>query len=87
MCRSCPFQSRGPGLALRKSLHPSRWRQILYGLRHDMHFHCHETTEETGNGTNLVCAGSIEWGDKRGISQNFVRVMERIERFLRDLYT
>lgn len=81
MCAICPFQRRGGGLALRKSLAPGRWREILHALRNDRHFHCHMTTDETGNGTNLVCAGSIEWSDKHGVSQNIVRVMQRIDWF------
>jgi len=79
MCRDCPFQSKGPGLRLRRSLGPGRWRSILFDLRHNQHFTCHETSEETGNGTNLVCAGAIAWQDAHGVSANYVRVCERLE--------
>lgn len=78
-CEDCPFSNSGPGLHLRKSLGRGCWAEILNGLCHDMHFHCHKTTDETGNGTNLVCAGSLEWSDKHGVSQNLCRIMERIE--------
>lgn len=81
MCDACPFSSEGSGLDLRQSLRGERWNEILRGLRTDHHFYCHKTTEEAGDGSNLVCAGSIEWGDKRGISQNYVRQMERITYF------
>jgi hypothetical protein len=75
-CDNCPFAKSGPGLHLKQSLGLQRWRGILFDLRHNRHFVCHKTTKETGNGTNLVCAGSIEWSEKRGVSQNFCRVME-----------
>lgn len=78
-CADCPFASSGPGLHLRKTLDPGRWREILHGLRTDRHFHCHKTTDETGDGTNLVCAGSLEWSEKHNVSQNFCRVLERVE--------
>jgi hypothetical protein len=78
-CVDCPFNDSGPGLHLRNSLRRARWRGILYDLRHDKGFHCHKTTEETGNGTNLLCAGAIEWQNKRGLSSNLQRVMERID--------
>jgi len=81
MCVDCPFQTKGPGLHLRRSLRPGRWRSILYGLMRQEYFTCHETTEETGNGSNLVCAGSIEWQDKRGVSSQYVRICERLEGF------
>jgi len=78
MCVDCPFQTKGPGLHLRKSLRRGRWTSILHGLMHQDHFTCHETTEETGNGSNLVCAGSIEWQDKHGVSAQYVRICERL---------
>jgi hypothetical protein len=30
-------------------------------LRSGLDFTCHMTTEEAGNGSNLMCAGAIEW--------------------------
>jgi len=78
MCVDCPFQTKGPGLHLRKSLRRGRWIAILQGLMHQDHFTCHETTKETGNGSNLVCAGSIEWQDKHGVSAQYVRICERL---------
>jgi hypothetical protein len=80
-CANCPFASSGPGLRLRKSLAKGRWRSILDGLRKQNHFSCHETTPETGNGTNLVCAGSIEWQEKHNCRAQLVQVMQRMEYF------
>lgn len=79
MCDNCPFASSGPGLRLRKLLAPGRWREITDGLRHDMNFNCHKTTAETGDGSELMCAGSIEWMTARGISTNLLRTMERLD--------
>lgn len=78
-CADCPFNSSGPGLHLRRSLGPGRWRAILQALRSDRHFTCHKTTEETGNGTNLMCAGALAWQIKRGLSSNLERVMSRLD--------
>lgn len=77
-CDNCPFASRGPGLKLRRSLSVVRWQRILGGLLRGEHFYCHKTTEETGDGSNLVCAGSIEWQDKHGASSQYVRICERL---------
>ena len=77
-CEDCPFANSGPGLHLRKSLMPGRWKQILQSLRSSYHFVCHKTTVETGDGSNRVCAGAIEWQAKRGIEANLVRVMRRL---------
>lgn len=77
-CADCPFQVAGKGRALRRSLRPGRWREILACLRRDDHFICHKTTRDTGNGKQLVCAGSIEWQDARGLSSQYRRVCERI---------
>lgn len=78
-CANCPFAETGKGRALRDSLAKGRWEEIIDGLHNDHHFICHKTADETGNGTNLVCAGSLEYCDREGISTNFQRVMERVE--------
>ena len=77
MCSDCPFAKSGPGAHLRRMLRPSRWREILRDLKMDKYFLCHQTTEETGNGTNLECAGAIAWQEKynRQPSQH-ARIME-----------
>lgn len=78
-CADCPFATSGSGRFLRATLGASRWRGILRALRSDKHFLCHKTTRETGNGSNLVCAGSIEWQEKRGLSSQYQRICERVE--------
>ena len=78
-CYNCPFNKTGPGAHLRRTLDKRRWSSILYSLLHDRHFLCHKTTGETGDGSNLLCAGAIEWQHKRGVTSNLERVMERLE--------
>lgn len=64
---------------LRKTLRPGRWRDILQGLRRGEVFNCHKTTEETGDGSNLICAGAIDWQEHNRCTSNFQRVMERVD--------
>jgi hypothetical protein len=78
MCDNCPFANDGKGRFLRSTLRPGRWREILASLRRGEHFHCHQTTEETGNGSKLVCAGSIEWQNSRGIVSEIQKIGERL---------
>src|SRR6185437_425437 len=80
-CQDCPFATSGPGLHLRRTLHRRRCREILKGLQRGEHFLCHKTTHETGDGSNLICAGSIEWQEKRGIVSNLKQIMERLDWF------
>jgi hypothetical protein len=81
-CSDCPFSNSGAGLRLRKSLSRKRWEGILDHLREYHHFFCHKTTiEGTGNGTNPLCAGSLQWQKKTiGDHGNLAQVMERLER-------
>lgn len=78
-CADCPFNRSGPGLHLRRTLARGRWAEILRALRSDGHFMCHKTTTETGNGTNLLCAGSIAWQDARRLPSQYRRICERLE--------
>jgi len=85
MCNNCPFDTKGPGLKLRKSLQSGRWRGILTALREGNYFPCHDTTEyddegEVRNGSGLVCAGSIDWQRKHGASSAYVRLCEYREK-------
>lgn len=82
-CADCPFNAKGPGLHLRRSLGGARWDEILDGLLNDRHFTCHKTSDETGDGSNLICAGAIAWQEKRGLNSNLQRVMERVEYIFR----
>lgn len=81
MCADCPFASSGPGLHLRRTLERGRWREIQTALLNNQHFTCHKTTDETGDGSKLMCAGAIAWQEKRGVSSNLQRIMERLEWF------
>jgi len=78
-CADCPFASSGAGLHLRRTLRRDRWREILASLRRGESFHCHKTTDETGDGSNLVCAGSLDWQDSHGVSSQMARIAERLE--------
>lgn len=70
-CENCPFAASGPGLRLRQSLRPGRWREILLSVRLGQPFFCHKTTnwdaqDEEGDsyipqGKEQICAGSIEY--------------------------
>jgi hypothetical protein len=42
------------------------------------HFVCHKTSDETGNGSNLLCAGAIAWQEKHGCVSTFQQIMERL---------
>ncbi len=77
-CENCPFNASGPGLHLRRSLRRGRWLEITRGLLRGTYFTCHKTTHETGDGSDLVCAGAIAWQERRGASSNLQRVMERL---------
>lgn len=43
------------------------------------YFLCHKTTRQTGNGSNLVCAGALAWQDARGIESDYVQICRRLE--------
>lgn len=77
-CADCPFNETGPGRILRDSLKPGRFSQILVALRHDGHFQCHKTGRETGDGSELLCAGALAWQEQRGLSSQYVRIAERL---------
>lgn len=77
-CGDCPFARSGPGLHLRRSLGRGRWADILSALRRGRDFHCHQTTFETGDGSNLLCAGAIEWQEKHGYSGQLHRIGQRL---------
>ena len=78
MCAECPFQRSGPGAELRRSLR--RWPDILKSVRDEKDFRCHMTTRETGNGTNLICAGAIAYQERYQCTSVYVQVMGRFER-------
>jgi phenylpropionate dioxygenase-like ring-hydroxylating dioxygenase large terminal subunit len=86
MCNSCPFASKGKGLALRKGLR--RWRSILATLRRGQVFFCHKTTDDEQDDDfyiprkeDLVCAGAIAWQEKHRCTSNYQRVCENLDYF------
>lgn len=78
-CDMCPFNRTGAGRELRRGLPSVRWRDILRTLRAGMFFVCHKTSTDAGDGSNLVCAGSITWQAKRGVVADYVQVCERLD--------
>lgn len=78
-CADCPFNPTGPGARLRRSLGRARMAEIKRALLSDRHFTCHKTTVETGNGTNLMCAGAIAFQESRGAPSNLQRIFERLD--------
>jgi len=80
-CADCPFSDSKTGQHLAASLQPGRMDEIQEALESDLHFMCHKTTHKTGNGTNLVCVGALEWQKERGLSSNYQRVCESLEWF------
>lgn len=81
MCNECPFDSKGAGLHLRKSLRRGCWREILTDLDRDGQFPCHKTTAETGDGSELMCAGAIEYQEANNGPGQLQRIMERLDYF------
>lgn len=93
MCDNCPFDEQGAGLQLRLSLSPERWVEILSSLRCGQHFLCHKTTHDgeyeedaagveryVSDGKEKICAGAVLWQTQRGITADFLQIMERLRR-------
>lgn len=80
-CADCPFSKSEKGTRLRRSLAPGRMTEIRANLRNGGAFECHKTTDETGDGSNLLCAGALEWQHARGISSQMERIGERLAYF------
>ncbi len=78
-CADCPFNKDGAGLALRKALRPGRFADIKASLNRGETFQCHKTTSETGNGSNLLCAGSLDYQHGRGIIGQYERICLRLD--------
>ena len=77
-CANCPFNSDGSGLALRKSLRPGRFGEIRRVLASGGDFTCHKTALETGDGSELLCAGALDWQKKHRVSSQMARIYERL---------
>jgi hypothetical protein len=52
---------------------------IKAGLLRGGHFICHETTRQTGNRSNLVCAGALEFQHARGITSRYEEMCRPFE--------
>lgn len=78
-CADCPFSQSAAGKRLARSLRPGRIAEIKAGLRRGDTFMCHKTTQETGNGTNLLCAGSLEYQHGRGVISQYERICHRLD--------
>lgn len=78
-CSDCPFSDSEGGKHMAKSLRPGRIRDIKKGLLEGDYFLCHKTTDETGDGSKLLCAGATDWQNAQGIDSNYQRVCERLE--------
>lgn len=77
-CSDCPFNEQGPGRHLRDSLAPGRMEEIIDDLRARKTFNCHQTTRQTGNGTEKICAGALAFQRKEGCVPDTVQICERI---------
>lgn len=79
MCDNCPFATEGQGLVLQQSLGQRRWDGILTGLLKGDKFPCHKTTKETGNGTDLYCAGALEFQCRLKIETPYMKLCRSFE--------
>lgn len=77
-CPDCPFSKSPAGRHLRQSLRPGRLAEIKAALRRGEYFLCHQTTRETGDGSNLLCAGALDYQHRRGVESNYERVCARL---------
>lgn len=64
-CENCPFID-GP---MRQSLR--RIEEIERDMLAGKHFLCHKTTQQTGNKTNLVCAGALDFQQAHGVTSGY----------------
>lgn len=64
-CENCPFIEGPMRVSLRRL--PEIERDLLAGK----HFLCHKTTRETGNKTNLVCAGALDFQHQHGVISGY----------------
>ena len=78
-CIDCPFSDSPQGQHLARTLRLGRMRSIKFDLLHGQYFVCHKTSDETGDGSNLVCAGALAFQEEHGVSSNYQRVCERLE--------
>jgi|GEM_PF-5140460 len=73
-CENCPFVIGSP---IRDTLRrlPEIEREVLGGN----HFFCHKTTRETGNRTDLVCAGALDFQHRHGVISPYELLCRSLE--------
>lgn len=76
MCSNCPFMNDGDGLMLREGLGTTRWQGIMSDVLQGRRFDCHKTTRETGNGTDLYCAGALAFQKAHGVHSTYAEICE-----------
>lgn len=77
-CSDCPFNESGPGRFLRDSLNDGRMESIEADLLKGKGFTCHQTTRQTGDGTNKLCAGAIAFQRRNNCVPQELQVGERL---------
>jgi hypothetical protein len=62
-------------------LRPDRWKEIVGSLMgiDPGYFICHKTSDETGDGSRLVCAGSLAFQAEWGLASSYQQVCERLD--------
>ena len=79
MCENCPFSSSHDGRHLRQTLHPLRMLEIEAGLLAGDPFFCHKTTKQTGDGSNLVCAGALDFQAQNHVHSLYTQTCQQFE--------
>ena len=78
-CDNCPFADVGSGVHLRESLGVPRFRSILNSLLNGAPFMCHKTSKETGDGTDLYCAGALDYQQQQKIETDYMKLCRNLE--------
>lgn len=84
MCDNCPFDTSGNGHHLSHSLGAARMREIRQSLLNGALFPCHKTSLETGNGTDLHCAGAFAFQTAHGIETDYMRMCQSMEKVVQE---
>ena len=78
-CVDCPFSDSTLGTALRKSLRPTRVAHIQATVLRGDPFYCHQTTKEVGNGSELACAGALQYQHDHGVVSPYELLCRTLE--------
>lgn len=81
-CANCPFRKD-----VRPFLRTERAREVATSMPRNLVFHCHKTTDETGDGTHKMCAGAVILARKQGLlyHNQMARIVERLGANLDDV--